>query len=184
MRGNKRTFVAALGLGFTLACQHAGSATPYGRVLARGGELGAVSLDDTNVTITDSTVTVWGVIEVPDGSRLQATYAGVDAIARAELLKLIRVRVADVMVSIDSTDPLRRAAHEHTVEVVGGALRHAGTPRHGWERVLRGEQIMLRVWARLRVPRAELERALQTAGTGAALALPASLQREAAEPLP
>jgi hypothetical protein len=128
-------------------------------VLERGGEL-APRLDETHVTIDRDTVTAWGVIEVPDGSRLQATYAGVDAIARTELLKLVRVRLADVMVSVDSTDPARRDAYEHTVEAVAGTLHRTGTPHHGWERVQRRDQIILRAWSRVSVPRAELERAL------------------------
>lgn len=171
----KLKVLPALSLGFSLACHHAGQADPSGRVLERGGELSDVRLDEKNVTVGDGTVSVWGVIEVPDGSRLSAAHAGADAIARSELLKLVRVRIADVMVSVDSTDPARRDAFEHTVEVVHGALAHAGTPRHGWERVQRGHAIILRVWARLSVPKAELDRALQTARK---LELPADMARE------
>lgn len=175
----KRPLLTALSLSLALGCHHAASTDPWGRVLERGGELADVSLDQQKVTVTNSTITSWGVIEVPDGSRLQATYAGVDAIARSELLKLIRVRVADVMVSVDSTDPARRDAFEHTIEVVGGTIRHAGIPRHGWERVQRDKQVILRVWARLDVPRAELDSAMRSAGD---LELPADMLEELESP--
>jgi len=155
--------LAAVALSLILGCHHAGASNPYGRVLARGGELGDVSLEEKKVIITDTTVGVWGVIEVPDGSRMQATYAGVDAITRAELLKLIRVRIQAEMVSVDSTDPARRDAYEHTVESVAGSLRGAGEKAYGWERVQRGEQVILRVWSRLSVPRADVDAALQAA---------------------
>lgn len=159
------TMVAAVALSLVLGCHHADASEAYGRVLARGGELGDMPLEDKKVIITDTTVSVWGVIEVPDGSRVQATYAGVDAIARSELLKLIRVRIQDETVSVDSTDPARRDAYEHTIESVSGSLRRAGKTEHGWERVQRGEQVILRVWSRLSVPRADVDAALESART-------------------
>ncbi len=140
-----------------LGCQHA--PTPYGNVLERGGELAQARLDEQKVVIGPRDVVAWGLIEVPDGARLQATYAGVDALARAELLKVVRVRIQDEMVSVDSTDPARVAAYEHTVETVSGSLRHSGTTLHGWERVRRGEQVIRRVWSRLTIPRAEFDAA-------------------------
>jgi hypothetical protein len=141
-------------------------------VLERGGELANLSIEQTNVTVSPDAVTVWGVLEVPDGSRIQATYAGVDAITRAELLKVVRVRVADVMVSVESTKPGESRAFEHTFEAVEGVIRHAGTPVHGWQRVQRGDAVIMRVWARLTVARAELERSLADARRRGDVALP------------
>jgi hypothetical protein len=157
------TMLAAGALSLFLGCHHAGASNLHGRVLARGGELGGVSLEDKKAIITNTTVSVWGVIEVPDGSRMQATYAGVDAITRSELLKLIRVRIQDEVVSVDSTDPARRDVYERTVESVAGSLRGAGEKAYGWERVQRGEQVVLRVWSRLSVPIADVNAALQAA---------------------
>jgi hypothetical protein len=171
----KPRILAAVSLSLAFACHHPNAGDLWGRVLERGGELAEVRVDMTNVTVTQSAVTLWSVLEVPDGSRKQAAYAGVDAVARSELLKLIRVRVTDVMVSVESTDPARSAAYEHTFEAVGGVIRHAGTPLHGWERVQRGEQNVLRVWARLTVPRAELESALVAARTPGDVELPARI---------
>lgn len=144
-----------LALSILMACH---PATLSGeRVLDRGGD---VALGEKRLEVTATTVSAWGVIEVPDGSRLQATYAGADAIARSELLKFVRVRIEDEMVSVDSTDPARQDAFEHTVETVSGALRRAGTTEHAWERVQRGDRRLLRVWSRVTVPRAEIEAAL------------------------
>lgn len=171
---------AAISLSFVLACHHPGSERLTGRVLERGGELGQVDVERTNVTVTRSTVTVWGVLEVPAGSRLQAAYAGVDAITRAELLKVLRVRVAGVVGSVESTKPGETSAYEHTFEAVEGVIRHAGTPEHGWERVARGDDVIVRIWARLRVPRAELESSLAAARAKGDVALPANIVDELA----
>jgi hypothetical protein len=166
-----RGILCAIGLGL-LACRATPSGGAFGHTLARGDELADVPVDAMVVRIDARTVHSWGLLEVPDGSRLQAAYAGVDAIARAELLKLVRVRVADLMVSVDSTDPARRDAYERTLEAVAGSLRHGGELQHGWARVQRGSGIVLRVWARLTVARAEIEAALRAAHMEADIALP------------
>ena len=139
-----------------------------------------MTVEQTNVTVTSDLVTVWGVLEVPDGSRLQAAYAGVDAITRAELLKVLRVRVAGVVVSVESTKPEEKTAFEHTFEAVEGVIRHAGAPVHGWQRVLHGDAVHLRIWARLSVPRRELERSLEDARAKGDVALPANIIDELA----
>jgi hypothetical protein len=158
-----------------LACRPTHSGGAFGHTIARGDELADVAVDAMAVRIEARSVSSWGMLEVPDGSRLQAAYAGVDAIARAELLKLVRVRVADVMVSVDSTDPTRRDAYERTIEAVAGSLRNGGEVQHGWARVQRGSGIVLRVWARLTVARAEIEAALRGAHTEGDIALPKSV---------
>jgi hypothetical protein len=156
-----RTIPLALGL-VLLACGHAASGDAFGHTLERGGELADVTVDAMTMRIDESTVSSWGLLEVPDGSRLQAAYAGVDAIARAELLKLIRVRVAGVMVSVDSTDPARRAVYERNIEAVAGSLRSVGVIARGWARVRQPARVVLRVWARLTVPRADIDAALRS----------------------
>lgn len=162
-----------------LACRPQGMAA-FGTALERGDTLADVRVEEMTPRITDSTVSAWGLLEVPDGSRLQTAYAGVDAIARAELLKLLRVRVAGVMVSVDSSDPARRQAYERTVEAVAGTLRSAGNIQHGWARVKQQERIVLRVWAQLTVPRADLNAAL----SADEIALPADMQVELQSDLP
>lgn len=158
-----------------LACRPQGGAS-FGHTLARGDSLASVRVEDMTARITDSTVSAWGLLEVPDGSRLQAAYAGVDAIARAELLKLLRVRVAGVVVSVDSNHPARRAAYERTVEAVAGTLRRAGSTQHGWARVQQKERIVLRVWSKLTVRRADVEAALLASRAADAPALPADME--------
>jgi hypothetical protein len=146
-----------------------GGVESFGRTLERGGELADARIDAMTVQMTEHSVSTWGLLEVPDGSRLSAAYAGADALARAELLKLVRVRVAGEMVSVDSSDPARRDAYEHTVEQVSGTVRSAGTLAHGWARVRREARVFLRVCSRLTVPRAQLAAALATTNTEAEL---------------
>jgi hypothetical protein len=146
----------------TLACAHASGGARGEEILERGGELADVQAERQTVTVTASTVTVWGLTEVPDGSRMQMAFAGVDAIARAELLRVVQVRVAEVVTDVDSTDPNRRSITMETREAVDGVLASSGPLPHGWARVRRGGEIVIRLWARLEVPRAGLETAVRS----------------------
>lgn len=140
----------------------ASAALPGERVLERGGEL-REQWPERSLEVTPDVVHVWGVSEVPDGSRLQLALSGVDAITRSELLKAVRVRVQAVMQDVESDDPERRSISLRTTESVAGVLDRAGPLPHGWARVQRGQNVVLRLWARLTLPRSELEAALRGA---------------------
>lgn len=142
---------------FTFACAHASGGARGEVVLARGGELAHLQAERQVVQVTADTVIVWGMTEVPDGSRMQMAMAGVDAIARAELLKVIEVRVAEVVTDVDSTEASRRSITAETVEAVHGVLANTGPLPHGWARIRRsGGDVVIRLWARLAVPRTSL----------------------------
>jgi hypothetical protein len=72
-----------------------------------------------------------------------------------------------------------------TVEAVSGALTKAGPLPHGWARIRQGDKIVLRLWARLDVPRTILESAiaatLARAGQGDASAIIGGLTTPAME---
>ena len=126
-------------------CGHAAPATTGPKssgeeVLERGGELADVDAARATVSVTADRVVVWGVTEVPDGSRMQMALSGVDAITRSELLKAIEVRVSGVVTSVESSDPAGRSVVVETVEAVSGALNQAGPLPHGWARVRRGDK--------------------------------------------
>jgi hypothetical protein len=157
-----RLILACLPSLLTLACAHAGRGPSGEVVLERGGELADAEAERETVKVTPSTITVWGMTEVPDGSRRQTALAGVDAIARAELLKVVEVRVAEVVTDVDSTDPRRRSITMDTMEAVHGVVASVGPLPHGWARVRRGGEIVLRLWARLEVPRAALDTACRS----------------------
>jgi hypothetical protein len=162
-------------LALWLACAHASGTEPRGEeVLERGGELANAQAERATVTVTAAAVTVWGLTEVPDGSRLQVAFAGVDAITRSELLKAIQVRVASVVTSVESTDPNRRSVVVETVEAVDGLLARSGPLPHGWVRVRRGGEVVIRIWARLEVPRATLETTVRSVLARRSLDAPAN----------
>ncbi|MGC9983080.1 MAG: hypothetical protein ABSF35_05530 [Polyangia bacterium] len=151
-----------------LGCGHTGpeAARPAPspeEVLERGGELANADAVRAKVLVTADRVSVWGMTEVPDGSRMQMALAGVDAITRSELLKSIEVRVSGVVTSVESTDPSRRSVVVESVEAVSGALSETGPLPHGWARVRRGDKVVLRLWARLDVARIVLESAIRAA---------------------
>jgi hypothetical protein len=127
-------------------------------VLERGGEL-AEGWPQRSLELTAEVVRVWGISEVPDGSRLQLALSGVNAITRAELLKAVRVRVQSVLADARSEDAQRLSLS--TTESVAGVLDRAGPLPHGWARIRRGDEVVLRLWARLEVPRPALEAALR-----------------------
>ncbi len=130
-------------------------------VIEHGGDLEGMPARPS-VELTSAAVTVWGLSDVPDGSRLQMALAGVDAITRSELLKCIEVRISAVVTSVESTDARRRSVVVETLEAVDGVLARGAPLRHGWARVRRGSRTVLRVWARLSVPREALETAARS----------------------
>jgi hypothetical protein len=154
-----KTPAACLPALLALACAHASgsSSAPGEIVLARGGELAHVQVERQPIRVTAETITVWGMTEVPDGSRMSLAMAGVDAIARAELLKVVQVRVAEVVTDVDSTDASRRSITDETLEMVDGVVAGTGPLPHGWARIRRDGEIVIRLWTRLTVPRATLE---------------------------
>jgi hypothetical protein len=157
MRRGALAIVAALLA--AVGCATTGQQRPAEEVLATGGELGA-AFPPTTVVVDDDSVSAWGVTEVADGSRLQLAYSGADAIARAELLKTVRVRITSVLVDVSNSHAQRQLVAV-TMESVSGTFDRAGPLPHGWARVRRGDDVVLRVWAKLRVPRAALTAALQ-----------------------
>jgi hypothetical protein len=163
-----------------LGCGHAGpgAAAPGSsqeEVLERGGELADADAARATVSVMADRVVVWGMTEVPDGSRMQMALAGVDAITRSELLKAIEVRVSGVVTSVESSDPARRSVVVETVEAASGALTQTGPLLHGWARVRRGDMVVLRLWARLNVPRTTLESAIRAAVARAGQGDPAAI---------
>jgi hypothetical protein len=166
-RASKRSWLSFSVL--WVACAHAGGPGKPGaeEILERGGELGDVLQPErTTLTVTPSTVTVWGLTEVPDGSRMDVAFAGVDAITRAELLKAIEVRLAGSVTSVESSDPSRRSVVVETVESVDGVLARSGPLPHGWARLRRDGAVVIRIWARLALPRAALETSVRAALAG------------------
>lgn len=147
----------------TLGCTHpSGWNASHGEeVLERGGEL-RDARPERALTVTASQISVWGITEVPASARLQMAMAGVDAITRSELLKAIEVRVSEVVTSVESSPASRRSVVVETSEVVAGVLARGAPLPHGWARIQRGDEVILRIWARLDVPRATLEGALRS----------------------
>lgn len=74
---------------------------------AAAGLLTAIELPKQTVVYSAATglVVAWGIVDLPQNSRLQAAYAMADAAARAELAAFLRVRLKDSM--IDTTSGTR-----------------------------------------------------------------------------
>jgi hypothetical protein len=104
-----------------------------------------------NVQVLPASLVVWGMTEVPVGSRMQAAEAMVDAITRAELLKLVRVGVASLELDVESGS--RREIEVSTVEAVQAKLPSATVIQHGWQQ----DGDLLRLVGRLEVSRELLE---------------------------
>jgi hypothetical protein len=75
----------------------------------------------------------------------------------------------------ESSGPARRSVVVETVEAASGALTQTGPLPHGWARVRRGDRVVLRLWARLDVPRTTLESAIHPALARAGQGNPAAI---------
>lgn len=121
-------------------------------VLSTGGELAGPPQETLAVTGDD--VQAWGFSEVPPKSRLQAALALTDANARAELIKYVKVKVTDSL-KADST-LTSEEIEMRTQEVAKGLLPGLPPPEHGWRKLKRGDEVVLQVWSRFKVPAATL----------------------------
>lgn len=124
-------------------------------VIERGGDRSLGETSRATLTIDATTVTASGTVEVPGDSRLQAAFAMVDAITRAELAKAVAVAIVSLESDIQRDDaaPVLESFHS---EVTRALLPTAGPMTHSWQRVRRGNEVVLRLWACTRLPRALL----------------------------
>ena len=127
------------------------AAAPAEEVIARGGEGGPPTQSIEN---GETTIVAWGFSEVPPKSRMQAAYALTDANARAELVKLVRVHVEDLMKS--NSTATTEEIETTTREAAHGLLPALEPARHGWRRLKRGDEQVLQVWSRISIPRSRM----------------------------
>jgi hypothetical protein len=126
------------------------------QVLASGGDTAII---DAPLSVGQSVVAVSASVEVPGDSRLQAALAMVDAITRAELCKTVAVAI----VSLGSDRQVDSAAPEvmsYTAEATRVLLPALPLPAHAWRKVRRGDEVVLVLFGRLEVPRAQLATAV------------------------
>jgi hypothetical protein len=142
----------------SISCASSGTSTAGGDVVARGGPLRPESMPAANVTVGRDAIVVWAVTELPGNSRMQAAHAAIDAITRAELLKHLEVRVASGMADVAS-DELQRIKLV-TAEAVRGRLAGSVPIEHGWVKLRRPDRIVLKLVARMVVPKTVLEKAV------------------------
>ncbi|MEL6759959.1 MAG: hypothetical protein AAFP04_06110 [Myxococcota bacterium] len=100
---------------------------------------------------SDGHVEAWAMTEVPASSRRQAAFAMVDAIARAELLKVLRVGVESVALDYE-TNLGELELQQISSESTAGVVLEAGPSPHGYRFLRRDGEDKLQVWTRLRVP--------------------------------
>ncbi len=141
-----------------------------------GGALRVADLPRGNVEHLGEELAVWGLTEVPDGSRMQAAEAMVDAITRAELLRRVQVTVAES--ALDLADGERQLLERRTAEAVAARLPGLAPIAHGWERLERDGTTVLRLAGRLQISRAALAPVIYDAyGAGHEAAAEALLAR-------
>lgn len=136
------------------------AAAPADEVLAQGGEVAGPP--EQTIETSGAEIVVWGFSEVPPKSRLQAAFALSDANARAELVKLVRVRVEDSLRARSTAT--EEEIETRTREVARGVLPALEPARHGWRRLRRADGQVLQVWSRIAIPKARLREILAGAG--------------------
>ena len=131
-------------------------------VLDRGGDLAALTVLEPTLRLDGDALIVTGMTEVPGDSRLQAAYAMVDAITRSELAKAIAVRI----VSLESDRATSGGELEislYQAEAAKALFQALPLPTHGWQKVRQAGGAILRLFGRVRVPRADVARAVAEA---------------------
>ena len=135
------------------------------RVVEAGGELAPAVLPARMVTVEGPDFIASGWVEVPGDSRLPAALVMADAAARAELLKAVRVGVAQA-ISVrleDRNGASSTEAESVTAQVASGVLPGLAPPIHGWRKVERQGELTLQVLARLTANREAVVSALARA---------------------
>ena len=138
------------------------------QLLSSGGELDLSTLPAATVTRTADRLIAVGQTEVPAGSRLQAALALVDAVARAELVASVRSGVATLERSSEEVAGARttQSVEVITAQAAQGLLPGRAPARHGWQKVRRAGEEVLRLWAVLEADRAAVEASLAKALPG------------------
>jgi hypothetical protein len=141
-----------------LAACATSSSSPIISATECGGELRVADMPNANIERGSDSLAIWGMTEVPAASRLQAAYAMVDAIARAELVKLVQVTIASEERDVD--DGQRQTIELRTRETVAARVPTLGVLQHGWQRVSQDGQPALRIVGRLTVTRTAMRELL------------------------
>lgn len=128
------------------------AAAPAEEVLSRGGELDGPPAQ--SIENGEKLIVAWGFSEVPPKSRMQAAFALTDANARAELVKLVRVHVEDLMKQ--NSTATSEEIETYTREAAHGLLPALEPAKHGWRRLKRGDEQVLQVWSRISLPRSRM----------------------------
>lgn len=139
-------------------------------LLSTGGDLDLTRLPAATVTRTADRLIAIGQTEVPASSRLQAALALVDAVARAELVTALRSGIASLELDRQAQEAGRAT---QSIEVITAQAAHGLLPglapaRHGWQKVRRGGEEVLRLWSRVEAGRAEVEQSVAKALPGEA----------------
>jgi hypothetical protein len=134
-------------------------------VLDRGGDLAALTALEPTIRFDGDALAVTGMAEVPGDSRLQASYAMVDAITRSELAKAIAVHIVSLETdrSTGSGETEIALYHAEATKALFGLLPQ---PTHGWQKVRQGDTVILRLFGRLRLPKADVTRGVAATLSG------------------
>lgn len=134
-------------------------------IVDRGGELAALTSLEPTLRFEGDSLVVTGMTEVPGDSRLQAAYAMVDAITRSELAKSIAAHIVSLETD-RSTGTGEQAIALYHAEATRALLQLLPQPTHGWQKVRQGDTVILRLFGRVRVPRADILEAVAATLTG------------------
>lgn len=153
-------------------------------VISRGGELKDERPEFSGLKVKQNDIVVWGMVEVPADSRMQAAIASVEAITRAELLKAIQVSVASLAIDVSSSQEGQTQIINSCAEAVSGTLAQAGPMPYGWAQIAREGEKILRLWAKLSLPKHVLQQALGQALNSTSRVNPSAIIDKLAGPSP
>lgn len=125
----RRTLPLALAVSLLGACGGAAPANDASDTTALVGTLDPATLPARPVVFGRDGLHAYGLTEVPAGSRLQAAYVIADAQARAELARLVEVRITSTLSALfkeDSTEVRRTCLEQARASLPGLAATAHG----------------------------------------------------------
>ncbi|MBN1961963.1 MAG: hypothetical protein JW841_13540 [Deltaproteobacteria bacterium] len=128
-------------------------------ILATGGDQSLFNHNLATIIIDDNNITVFGAIEVPGNSRLQAAFAMIDAVTRAELAKAVAVSIVSLEIDVqsDTAKPKITNLQSETTNIFTAKF---SPMQRAWQRIQRGDENILALRAKTQISRKIFDQAV------------------------
>ena len=161
--GNPRNVIFTIGLSFAVlsgcVSYRAGSDSSL-RTDGWHGSLRDPRMPEATIQFRGSELIIWGSLEFPAKSRIQAAQVALDALLRSELSKFMKVSLVEVM---EERSTIKKIEIERiTQEISSRRLRGEAKIERAWKLKPGSEKSVLHMLGRLRVTATAIRKALSS----------------------